>query len=104
MQLLAAEPDDAPGADLAAALDLLAATAWDGPAAAALTARDGLYAPLGLPAPAPGAEADRPPRGGGGGARGKAGGGPGGALLVTCVADDERASYAALLADAQRGM
>ncbi len=97
MQLLAAEPDEAPGADLPAALDLLAATAWDGPAAAALAARDALYAPLGLPAPAAAAEADGPPRG-------KAGGGAGGALLVTCVADDEGASYAALLADAQRGM
>ncbi len=91
MQLLAMEPEELPAGDLPAALDLLVATAWDGPAPAALAARDALYAPLGLPAPvqalAPSSTTE------------KAGGG-GAAAVVTCR--DEFASYGALLCDAGR--
>lgn len=105
MQLLAMDEADLPlGADLAAAQDLLASTAWDGPAPAAAAARDALYAPLGLPCPAQKPSPDTPglpcpAKQADAGSGGKCVAG----VVVTCVAD-EHASYAALLVDAGRGI
>ena len=105
MQLLAMDEAKLPGADLAAAQDLLASTAWDGPAPAAAAARDALYAPLGLPSPAQNPSPDTPglpwPAKQDASNGGKTGGVAG--VVVTCVAD-EHASYAALLVDAGRGI
>ena len=103
MQLLAMDDAELPGAELAAAQDLLASTAWDGPAAAAVAARDALYAPLGLPCPVqtPSPETLGPAKQAGASSGGKTGGAAG--VLVTCVAD-EHATYAALLVDAGRGI
>ena len=105
MQLLTMDEAELPGADLAAAQDLLASTAWDGPAPAAAAARDALYTPLGLPCPAENPSPDtlglpRPAKDNAS-SGGKTGGAAG--VLVTCVAD-EHASYAALLVDAGRGI
>lgn len=91
MQLLGMEPEELPAGDLPAALDLLAATAWDGPAPAALAARDALYAPLGLPAPVQALAHSSTTE--------KAGGEVG-AAVVTCR--DEFATYGALLCNAGR--
>lgn len=104
MQLLAMDDADLPDADLAAAQDLLASTAWDGPAPAAAAARDALYAPLGLPCPVPNPGPDPPGLRGPAKQAGASGGGKAGGVagvVVTCVAD-EHASYAALLVDAGR--
>ena len=105
MQLLAMDEAELPGADLAAAQDLLASTAWDGPAPAAAAARDALHAPLGLASPAQNPSPDTPglpcPAKPDASSGGKAGGVAG--VVVTCVAD-EHASYAALLVDAGRGI
>lgn len=106
MQLLAMDEAKLPGADLAAAQDLLASTAWDGPAPAAAAARDALHAPLGLPRPVQNPSPDtpglpRPAKQARASSGGKTGGVAG--VVVTCVAD-EHASYAALLVDAGRGI